>query len=57
MDCRCYETEALYGEEASEYVSSHLQPDPEGEDYVCPATGRHWRLDDSDPEQTRLVQV
>jgi hypothetical protein len=57
MECRCYEVDELYGQEAGEYASTHLQPDGDGEDYVCPDTGRHWRLDDSDPEQTRLAKV
>jgi hypothetical protein len=57
IDCRCLEIDELYGEEAGEYVSSHLQPDADGEGYVCPDTGRRWRLDDSDPEQALLVQV
>ncbi len=56
MGCRCYEVEELYGEEAGEYVATHLQPDADGEGYVCPDTGRRWQLDDSDPEQTRLAQ-
>jgi hypothetical protein len=57
VDCRCYEVDELYGEDASDYARTHLQPDDDGEGYVCPDTGRRWRLDDSDPEQTRLAQV
>ena len=54
MECRCTNVTELYGTEAGDYVTSHLQPD--GDVFVCPDTGRRWRLDDSDREQTRLVQ-
>jgi hypothetical protein len=56
MECRCTNVTELYGDEAGEYVTQHLHPDDEG-NFVCPDTGRVWRLDDSDPEQTRLVQM
>jgi hypothetical protein len=55
MDCRCANVTELHGREAGDYVAAHLQPD-DGT-FVCPDTGRRWRLDDSDPEQTRLVQM
>jgi hypothetical protein len=55
MDCRCNDVTELYGREAGDYVTSHLQA--VGDEFVCPDTGRRWRLDDADPEQTRLVQA
>ena len=56
MECRCMNVTELYGREAGDYVTQHLQPDDDG-NFVCPDTGRRWRLDDSDSEQTRLVQM
>jgi hypothetical protein len=55
VECRCDEVTELDGREAGEYVTMHLEPD--GDESVCPDTGRRWRLDDSDPEQTRLVRL
>ena len=55
MECRCNHVTELYGQEAGDYVTSHLEP--VGDEFVCPDTGRRWRLDDSDAEQTRLVQT
>jgi len=54
VECRCPNVTELYGNEAGDYVTRHLQPD--GDEFVCPDTGRRWRLDDADREQTRLVQ-
>jgi hypothetical protein len=55
VECRCTIITELYGTEAGEYVTRHLQPDGDG--FVCPDTGRRWKLDDADPEQTRLAQL
>jgi hypothetical protein len=55
MECRCINVTELAGPEAGDYVALHLRRD--GEQFVCPDTGRRWRLDDADPEQARLVQV
>ena len=55
MDCRCNDVTELYNQEAGDYVTGHLRP-IDGE-YVCPDTGRRWRLDDGDAAQTRLTQV
>jgi hypothetical protein len=55
MECRCNEVTELYGREAGDYVSGHLQATDDR--YTCPDTGRQWTLDDRDPEQTRLTQA
>ena len=55
MECRCANVIELYGPEAGDYVTEHLRPDGDG--YVCPDTGRRWRVDDDDDEQTRIVQI
>ena len=57
MECRCTTATEFMGAEAGDYVTSHLRANGEPGLYVCPDTGRRWRLDDSDPEQTRLVQI
>jgi hypothetical protein len=55
MECRCNEATELYGSDAVEYAATHLQSaDHDG--FVCPDTGRRWRLDMSDPDQPHLVQ-
>jgi hypothetical protein len=55
MQCRCNEVTELYGREAGDYASGHLQAT--GNRYTCPDTGRQWTLDDSDAEQIRLTQA
>jgi hypothetical protein len=59
MECRCTNVTELYGTEAADYITGHLQPDGDSiaDRYVCPDTGSAWQLDDTDPEQTRLVQL
>jgi hypothetical protein len=52
--CRCTEATEFYGEEAERYLADHLQAD--GDRYVCPDTGRRWRLEQTDAGQPRLVQ-
>ena len=53
MECRCATANELQGADAEAYVAEHLRADGDG--FVCPDTGKRWRLDESDPEQPRLV--
>ncbi len=56
MECRCAKINELQGADVEAYVAEHLRADAEpGEAFVCPDTGKRWRLDESDPEQPRLV--
>jgi hypothetical protein len=57
MDCRCNEATELYGSEAVDYAATHLASGADDEGFVCPDTGKGWRLDTSDPDQPHLVQI
>ena len=53
VECRCAKMNELQGAEVETYVAGHLRWD--GGAFVCPDTGKRWRLDESDREQPRLV--
>ena len=55
MNCRCNAVTELYGEEAAAYAAEHLHAAGDADELVCPDTGVRWRLDETDPEQPRLV--
>lgn len=55
MECRCDKVTELYGEEAARYAEEHLHAGAAVDELVCPDMGVSWRLDESDPEQPRLI--
>ncbi len=57
MECRCHSVDELYGDEAAAYAAEHLHAGPAVNELVCPDTGLAWRLDESDPEQPRLISA